>query len=218
MKRGKLIVIDGPDSVGKSTQTQLLATRLRKLGHKVSIVDFPRYGEPSARLVEKYLKGKYGKDLGPYIPSIFFAVDRFDALAGMQSALAKGEILLSNRYVTANMAHHGGQISNSKTKQKFFNWVMDLEYNIFKLPKPDLNIFLHMPAETSVKLMAGRKNKKKDILEQNIAHQKQAEKTYLAIAKQYKYHVVESMTGPKLLSPQEVHEKIWQTMKSKLKV
>jgi len=218
MKRGKLIVIDGPDSVGKSTQTQLLAKRLRRLGHKVTIVDFPRYGEQSAGFVEKYLKGKYGKNLGPYIPSVFFAVDRFDALSGMESALAKGEILLSNRYVTANMAHHGGEIANSSLRMKFFKWVMDLEYGIFKLPKPDLNIFLHMPPEVSVVLMNKRKGKTKDILEQNISHQRRAEKTYLTIAQKYKYQVIRSMSGSKLLSPEEIHEKIWQTTKSKLKV
>ena len=80
-KRGKFIVIDGTDGSGKATQMALLAKRLKRLRHKISLEDFPRYGKKSAGLVEEYLNGAYGtaKELGPYIPSMFYAVDRFAA-------------------------------------------------------------------------------------------------------------------------------------------
>lgn len=220
MPKGFFIVIDGPDSVGKSTQTQLLAKRLKKAGRKVTVVDFPRYGEPSAWMVEQHLQGKLGtsEEAGPYIPSILFAVDRYAASAKMKEALKRGEILISNRYVTANMAHQGGKISNSKKRQEYFKWVNELEYGILKLPKPDATLFLHMPPLFSLTLMRGRKDKKKDMYEKSVKHLQDAERTYLEIAKKFKYKVIRSVEGNKLLTPAEVNELVWQTLKSRLKV
>ena len=217
---GKLIVIDGPDSVGKSTQTKLLAQRLQKLGFKVLVTDFPRYGEPSAWLVEQYLRGKFGsaKKVGPFVPAIFFAVDRYDAAGEMRQALRQGKILISNRYVTASMAHQGLKITNRKHRQEFYKWVQELEYNTFGLPKPDFHLFLHMPYKVSQILMRSRKGKKKDIHEKNVEHLRKAELTYLEIAAKFKYTIVRSVLNGKLQKPEEINERIWQILKSKLKV
>src|SRR3954468_22900663 len=115
MKKGKFIVIDGTDGSGKATQTKLLVKRLQKSGHKVRIEDFPQYGKKSAGPVEDYLNGLYGSadQLGAYIPSIFYAVDRFAASERIRKHLAAGFIVVSNRYVTSNMAHQGGKIANA---------------------------------------------------------------------------------------------------------
>jgi len=217
---GKLIVIDGPDSVGKSTQTKLLAQRLQKLGFKVLVTDFPRYGEPSAWLVEQYLRGKFGsaKKVGPFVPAIFFAVDRYAAAVEMRQALKQGKILISNRYVTASMAHQGLKIPNQKQRQEFYKWVQELEYNTFGLPKPDFHLFLHMPYKISQSLMNGRKGKKKDIHEKDLGHLKKAEQTYLEIAGKFNYKVVHSIINNKLQKPAEINERIWQILKLKLKV
>jgi len=217
--KGKLIVIDGPDSVGKSTQTALLARRLRKLGFKVLVTDFPRYGHPSAWLVEQYLKGKFGsaKKVGPFVPAIFFAVDRYAAAEEMRQALKQGKILISNRYVTASMAHQGLQFPSKSKRQEFYKWVQELEYKTFGLPKPDFHLFLHMPYKVSLSLMDARKGKKKDINEKNLNHLKKAEQTYLEIAHKFKYKVVRSVVNNKLQKPAEINERIWQILKSKLK-
>ena len=92
MKKGKFIVIDGSDGSGKATQTALLFNRFKKQGYKISKVDFPRHGEPPAWMVDQYLIGKYGtaKELGPYVPSLFYACDRFDASAEMKEKLEFG--------------------------------------------------------------------------------------------------------------------------------
>ena len=107
---GKFIVIDGTDGSGKATQTELLVKRLAQAGYEVVMADFPQYGQKSAGLVEHYLNGKYGTalDVGPYRASIFYAADRYDASFQIRQWLKEGKIVISNRYVTANMAHQGG--------------------------------------------------------------------------------------------------------------
>src|SRR5258708_12581754 len=108
MSKGKFIVIDGTDGSGKSTQTRLLIKRLQNAGHKVKIEDFPQYGKKSAGPVEEYLTGVYGSgnELGAYIPSVFYAVDRFAPAHRIPPNLNSVYIILSNRYFTPNTPHH----------------------------------------------------------------------------------------------------------------
>lgn len=217
MKKGKLIVIDGTDGAGKATQTALLVKNLRKAGYKVKVEDFPQYGQKSASLVEQYLNGKFGSagELGPYIPSIFYAVDRFAAARRIKKNLADGYIVVSNRYVTANMGHQGGKIKSAKDRNKYFKWLFELEFGIFKIPKPDLNLILHIPATVAQKLVdkkGGRayiKEKKRDLHEADLGHLKQAEKTYLEIARKFRYPVIECYKRGKILSRQEIAKVIW---------
>ncbi len=217
MAKGKLIVIDGTDGSGKATQTKLLANRLEKAGYKVRIEDFPQYGEKSAGPVEDYLIGTYGKadELGAYVPSVFYAVDRFAASERIRKHLSQGFIVISNRYVTANMAHQGGKIKNPKHREKYFKWITELEYNFFKIPKPDFNVILHLPPQVSLKLIKKRGpqyyigSKKRDAHERDIQHLKAAEKIYLSIAKRFKYKVVEGFIDGKLLTPEEINNDVF---------
>lgn len=222
--RGKLIVIDGSDGTGKATQTKLLIKRLQKAGYKVRVEDFPQYGKKSAGPVEDYLSGLYGTadELGAYIPSIFYAIDRFAASDRIRKHLAHGDIVVSNRYVTANMAHQGGKIANAGQRAKFFHWLDDFEYRFFKIPKPDLHIILHLPPRISVQLLKKRGpkfylgTKRRDIHETDIQHLESAEKIYLQIAKKFKYPVIESYVDKKLLTPEEVSDKIFPIVKKYL--
>src|SRR3989338_6776111 len=111
-QRGRLIVIDGTDGAGKTTQTALLVKRLRADGLRVTVADFPRYGLSSAYFVEQYLNGRYGtaKEVPPEAASLFYALDRYDARRGLEKQLASGQTIVSNRFVTANMGHQGGKI------------------------------------------------------------------------------------------------------------
>ena len=224
MSKGKLIVIDGVDGSGKATQTKLLIKRLQKAGHKVRTEDFPQYGKKSAGAVEDYLNGVYGtaEELGAYIPSVFYAVDRFAASKRIRKHLSEGFVVVSNRYVTANMAHQGGKISNPVQRQKYFNWLIDIEYKLMKIPKPDLEIILHLPPKISVKLTKQRGfqhyigAKRLDIHEKNLKHEIAAEKIYLQIAKKFKYQLVEGFIDGKLLTPAEVSDKIFPIVKKYL--
>lgn len=223
MKKGKFIVIDGSDGTGKATQTRLLIKRLEKAGHRVKVEDFPQYGKKSAGPVEDYLNGLYGtaSQLGAYIPSVFYAVDRFAAAERIRRHLADGYIVVCNRYVTSNMAHQGGKIANSKKREEYFKWLSDLEYKFFKIPKPDLEIILHLPPEISAKLLRVRGpkfylgHKKRDIHETDKKHLKHAEKIYLQIAKRFHFPIIFGFIDGKLLTPQEISDKIYAIVRNR---
>lgn len=218
---GKFIVIDGTDGSGKATQTNLLVEELKLAGYKVEMVDFPQYGTKSAGLIEEYLNGKYGQ-VGPEAASIFYAIDRFDASFKIRQWLEAGKIVISNRYVTANAGHQGGKIADNIDRLKFFRWLDNLEYNIFGIPKPDLNIILHVPAELAQKLVdkksAGDRKyangKKRDLHEADLKHLKNAEKVYLEIARLFpNTKLVECLQHGKLLTPAEVNNKVWELVR-----
>lgn len=218
IQKGRFIVIDGTDGSGKATQTQLLVDTLKAEGSGVEMADFPQYGQKSAGMVEDYLNGKYGQ-LKPEAASIFYAVDRFDASFKIRQWLEDGKIVVANRYVTANAGHQGGKISDHIDRMKFFRWLDNLEYGIFNIPKPDLNIILHMPAEVAQQLVDRKSalsreyahGKKRDLHEADLQHLKNAEQVYMEIAKLFpNTKLVECTAGDRLLSPQEVHNKVWE--------
>ncbi|OGE83211.1 MAG: hypothetical protein A3B10_00940 [Candidatus Doudnabacteria bacterium RIFCSPLOWO2_01_FULL_44_21] len=220
-KKGKFIVIDGSDGSGKATQTKLLVNRLKKMRKRVHMEDFPQYGNKSAGSVEDYLNGLYGtaEELGPYIPSIFYASDRFAAKKRIQKHLDDGYVVVSNRYVTASMAHQGGKIRDKQKRYKFFKWLHDLEYKFFKIPKPNLHLILHIPAKISQRLIAQKGpryyigDKKRDIHENDLKHLIDAENTYLEISKKFNYTKIECLEKGILLSPEEIHELVWKKIK-----
>lgn len=216
-QKGKFVVIDGTDGSGKATQTQLLIDTLKTEGYAVEMADFPQYGQKSAGLVEDYLNGKYGQ-VSPQAASIFYAVDRFDASFKIKEWLEAGKIVVANRYVTANAGHQGGKIADDIDRMKFFRWLDNLEYGIFNIPKPDLNIILHMPAETAQKLVDQKSasareyvgGKKRDLHEADLNHLQNAEKVYMEIAKLFpNTKLVECVQGEQLLTKEEVHNKVW---------
>lgn len=218
---GRFVVIDGPDGSGKTTQTNLLVEELKANGLEVEMADFPQYGKKSAVFVEEYLNGTYGA-MSAQAASIFYAVDRFDASFRIRELLQAGKIVISNRYVTANAGHQGGKISDENERLKYFRWLNNLEYEIFGIPKPDLNVILHVPTEVAIKLLKERRknenapsaHKKADLHEQDIEHLKNATEAYLQIAKLFpNTKLVECFVDGRLLSPNEVHNKVWELVR-----
>jgi dTMP kinase len=213
---GKLIVIDGIDGSGKSTQRELLKQELELNGFKTESIHFPRHGQPTAFLVDEYLKGKYG-EVNAYAGSIFYAIDRFDAKEQIQTWLNQGKIVLSDRYVTANAGHQGCKIADEAERLKFFKWLDNLEYNIFGLPKPDLNIVLNMPYMTAHKLIQSRKSEENwidSVHEKNLTHLRLAQNVYLQIAQLFpNTKIVECVEGKNLLSQNVVHNQVWELVR-----
>jgi len=225
MNKGKFIVIDGTDGSGKATQVAILKERLAKEGHDFAAVDFPRYNEPSAYFVAQYLKGEYGtaEEVGPHRGSMFYAIDRFAAKAQMIKDLESGKILLANRYVSANMGHQASKISDPEERKIFLDWLYDLEYNIFGIPKPDINIILHVSAAVGQELVDQKGHRdyvggqKRDLHEGDIKHLSAAEATYLEIAKAYPdFVLIECMRDSQIMSREEIHELIWAKVKDLL--
>lgn len=216
---GKFIVLDGTDGSGKATQTDLLVDKLRSEGHQVEIADFPQYGAKSAGMVEEYLNSKYGtaKKVGPYRASIFYACDRYDASFKIKQWLRDGKIVIANRYVTSNMAHQGGKISDSIDRKKFFKWVQNLEYKIFNIPRPDIVLILHVDAKISQKLVDNKGHRdyinghKRDLHEADLEHLYEAEKTYLEIAKEFPgYRLIKCTENEQIKSREKIHELVYK--------
>ncbi len=190
----------------------------------VQTIDFPRYGTPSCYLVEKYLHGGFGtvNEVGPYVASMFYAVDRYDHSFDMKKKLNEGTILVSDRYVSASMGHQAGKIDDLKERDVYLDWLDNLEFEIFKIPRPDLTIILYVDPETNQRLMASRpdkeylKGKKADIHEADLDHLKKASEAFLYVAKKFGWVVIDcapkTAENPegKLLSIDEVHEKVWK--------
>lgn len=220
-----LIVFDGIDGSGKSIQFNRAVAHLKNSGHAVETSDFPRYGQKSAGLVEEYLIGLYGtsEEVGPYRASIFYAADRYAASKRIQNWLNDKKIVVCNRYVASNMGHQGSKIPDPAERAKFFAWNDDLEHNIFGIPRPDINFFLHVPAEKSIELIKQKaerdylKGGAKDIHEGDIEHLKKAENTYLEITKTFpNFVLIECVEENRLLTVDEIHTKVWNIIISKI--
>ena len=173
---GKLIVIEGLDGSGKSTQLELLPQNLLKQGIESKMVSFPDYDSDSSALVKMYLGGKFGTrpgDVNAYAASLFYAVDRF---ASYKTAWGdyynQNGVIVSGRYTTSNAVHQTSKMPENEWKD-FLDWLYDLEYNKVGIPKPDKVIFLDMPIDVSQKLLSGRykgDEAKKDIHESDTAY------------------------------------------------
>jgi len=221
MKRGKLIVIAGTDGSGKATQTNLLVEKLKQKNYDVEIADFPQYGLRSAALVEDYLNGKFGtaKEVGPYRASIFYACDRYAASFKIKKWLEQGKIVICNRYVSANQGHQTGKIENKQEEDKFLEWLYDLEYNIFKIPKPDINILLHIPPEIGQKLVDNKGYRdyvggnKRDIHEADINHLKEASDAYKYVAEKYNWLIINCAPDNKLRTIEDISNEVFEKIK-----
>lgn len=220
-------MIEGTDGSGKGTQSELLINHLRADGRAVELISFPRYGERSAVMVEDYLNGKFGTaaEVGPYRASIFYAIDRYAAAPQIKQWLDEGKIVIANRYVGSNLAHQGGKIADPSKREKFFAWIYELEYTIFGIPKPDINIILHVSPEISQTLVdkkssTGREylhGKKRDIHEDDISHLRAAEASYMALAKLFPdFSVIECVTHDAILPIETIHTKIWELISPRL--
>lgn len=197
----------------------------KKLAEKnIETIDFPRYGTPSCYLVEKYLHGGFGTalEVGPYVASMFYAVDRYDHSFDMKKKLEQGTILVSDRYVSASMGHQAGKIDDLPARDAYLDWLNNLEYDIFKIPRPDITVLLYVDPITNQKLMASRpdkeylKGKKTDIHEADLEHLKKASEAFLYVAKKFGWVIIDCApkTAEKpegeLLSIEEIHEMVWK--------
>lgn len=225
--KGLFIMIEGTDGSGKSLQTELLVAHLKKENYQVEQISFPQYGKKSAAMVEEYLNGKFGtaQEVGPYRASIFYAIDRYVAAPKIKQWLNEGKIVIANRYVASNMGHQGGKIKNQIERKKYFDWNYDLEYNIFQIPKPDVNLILHVTPEISQKLVDQKEareylhGKKRDIHEDDLKHLADAEKAYLNIAKLYpEFKIIECVKNNNIMQKEKIHAIIWKEVKKYLTI
>lgn len=193
---GKLIVIEGLDGSGKSTQLELLEQNLKIQGIDCKAVSFPNYDSPSSTLVKMYLGGEFGKnphDVNAFAASVFYTVDRY---AGFKSDwgkyYAEGGTIVSGRYTTSNAVHQCSKLPEDKWEE-FLGWLYDFEYDKIGIPKPDKVIFLDMPIEVSQKLLTKRykgDEAKKDIHESDTDYLEKCRKAAIFTAKYSKWEII----------------------------
>jgi dTMP kinase len=228
-KRGKLIVIDGTDGSGKATQVELLAKHLKKEGHKVNVVDFPEYySNFFGKFIGHCLSEQYYNfiQVHPKISSVLFAADRFESKDKIEKWLKEGNVVIANRYASANQIHQGGKIANTKKREVFLKWLAEMEYEVFKIPKPDIVFYLSVPISVVLKLMAERNmktkriylGKKKDVYEKDLEFLKNSHKSAMWLAKTQKNWIkIECVKNDVLDTRENIHAKVYEKVKKIIK-
>ncbi|MBI3114866.1 MAG: thymidylate kinase [Candidatus Kerfeldbacteria bacterium] len=218
---GKLIVLDGTDGAGKTTQLRLLVQRLRRAGRPVAVVDFPQYRQFFGRVVGRMLRGEFGSldAVSPYLSSIVFAADRWQASERMRRLLAAGTTVVANRYASANLIHQSAKVKAAAERRVLQRWLDDLEYRALGIPQPDLVLFLDVPPRIALRLVDRKGHRhyvggrRRDIAEQHVAHQEAAYRAALDLAQRRpNWRRVVCTRHGRIDSPAAIAERIWRTI------
>ncbi|MEE1036754.1 MAG: deoxynucleoside kinase [Oscillospiraceae bacterium] len=211
---GKLIVIEGTDGSGKSTQFRLLTERLEQEGHKFQKLVFPQYAEPSSALIRMYLGGEFGSspsDVNAYAASAFYAVDRYASYKKVWGDwYENGGLIVSDRYTTSNAVHQASK-EPAETQQAFLKWLYDFEYDKLGLPRPDLTLYLDVPTDFTEQMMRRREqdtNTQADIHEQDMQYLATCRRTGKAAAEYYGWTVIQCVREGKMRSIEDIHQEI----------
>ena len=211
---GKLIVIDGLDGSGKSTQSEAVAELLRKQGTPVRLISFPDYGEESSVLVRMYLNGELSASpdgVNAYAASSFYAVDRYASYKKHWEAdYLSGHTILATRYVSSNAIHQMCKLPREEW-DGFLRWLSDFEYDKLGLPRPDQVIFLNMDRAVADRLILSRYHGdegKKDIHEKNCAYLESCQQTAAYAAKAEGWTVIDCDNGKEPLPMETITREI----------
>lgn len=223
MKKGTLIVFEGTDGSGKSTQFKLLCDRLQTGGTPFRRLIFPQYQEPSSALLKMYLNGEFGShpsDVNPYAASTFYAVDRYAAWKkDWGDDYRAGTLILSDRYTTSNAVHQGGKVSPAD-QPAFFDWLFDFEYHKLGLPEPDLVFYLDMPTQEAVRLLRTREaetNTRGDIHEVDQDYLTLCRQTALRAAEHYGWKRISCVDAQgRVRSIEDIHQEIWAALEQSI--
>lgn len=211
-KIGKLIVIDGIDGSGKTTQVELLSKYLKENNISFEVVNFPKYESFYGQLIKRYLEGEFGKSVNSYLVAPIFAADRLLAKPLIENWLSEGKIIIANRYVSASKAHLGANLEENE-KENFMEWIDQLEYQTNNIPKPDITILLKIDPKTGQ--MNALKDQLKDIHEESSSHEEKAAKIYLELSKaEENWKVVECMEDGKLKSKETINKLLVEILSS----
>lgn len=223
MKNSKLIIMEGLDGSGKSTQTELLEKYFKENSIDYKKIKLPDYDSPSSTLVNMYLGGEFGKnasDVNAYAASAFYAVDRFASYKlKWKDDYENGTLILADRYATSNSIYQMEKIPAAQWDD-YLEWTEDFEYNKIGIPRPDLVIFLDMPVEISQKLMTSRykgDESKKDVHEVNVDFLNACRKSALYAANKQGWNVVSCSDGENPYSIEDIHNAVVDIVKEGIK-
>ena len=221
---GKLIVIEGTDGSGKSTQFKLLTSRLEAENREFRKLVFPQYSEPSSALIRMYLGGEFGtnpSDVNAYAASAFYAVDRYASYKKVWGQWYEdGGLIVSDRYSTSNAVHQASKVHQFE-QSDFLKWLYDFEYDKLGLPAPDLVIYLDVPTDFTEAMMRRREadtNTHADIHEQDLTYLATCRRTGKAAAEYYGWTVIECVQDGVMRSIESIHEEIYRLVRNSLEV
>lgn len=213
---GKLIVFEGIDGSGKSTQSRLIRARLEKDGTDFRSVTFPRYDKPSAALIKMYLGGEFGThpgDVNPYASSTFYAVDRYASFRqDWRDYYQSGGLVVTDRYTTSNAIHQGSKLPENK-REDFFRWLYDFEFRLMELPRPDAVIYMDIPFGLALQRIAQRdiaNGTSGDIHENDKAYLKLCHECGAHAAEFFGWHTIKVADGR---SVQDINDEIFDIIK-----
>ncbi|MBQ4600768.1 MAG: thymidylate kinase [Oscillospiraceae bacterium] len=211
---GKLIVIEGTDGSGKSTQFRLLKEKMQQQDIPFRTLVFPQYSEPSSALIRMYLGGEFGSspsDVNAYAASAFYAVDRYASYKkDWGSYYEAGGLILSDRYTTSNAVHQASK-EQPESRGAFLKWLYEFEYDKLGLPKPDLVIYLDVPTSFTEQLLRRREqdtNTKADIHEQDMNYLATCREMGRAAAEYYGWKVIGCVRDGQMRSIEDIHSEI----------
>lgn len=222
-------MIDGTDGSGKATQVKLLVQSLKNEGRRVKIIDFPDYySNFFGKFIGHCLSEQYYNfvKVHPKIVSVLYAADRFESREKIKKWLQEGNIVIADRYASANQIHQGGKITNTKKRESFLKWLAEMEYEVFKIPKPDAVFYLSVPIPTVLKLIRERnKNsnrsylgKKKDVHEKDTKFLENSRKSALWLNKTQKGWIkIECVKHGTLRTRESIHKEIYEKVKKIIK-
>lgn len=230
--KGKLIIIEGTDCSGKETQANKLLEKLTNDGYKCKKFSFPNYDSPTGKIVGgPYLGKSYicegwfpetAENVDPMVSSLYFGADRLYNISKIVKELNDGFLVILDRYTYSNMAHQGGKELDKAKRLKFYKWLEKLEFEMLKLPRGNIKIFLHMPYDAALMLREGRKECP-DQLERSKEHLLNAEKAYLEIARIYNFETIEcisntgNITKESIKSPEIISNEVYNKVIEELK-
>ena len=219
---GKLIVIEGTDGSGKSTQFRLLTERIASEGYDFQKLVFPQYKEESSALIRMYLGGEFGArptDVNAYAASAFYAVDRYASYKKVWGQwYEQGGLVLSDRYTTSNAVHQASKEPLDR-QGAFLKWLYEFEYDKLGLPRPDLVIYLDVPTDFTERMMRSREaatNTSADIHEQDLQYLRTCRQTGRAAAAFYGWTVIDCVRDGTMRSIADIHEEIYRHVRTLL--
>lgn len=214
------IVLEGLDGAGKSTQIRLLRDYLQSRGIQSRYLHFPRFDAPVyGELIARFLRGELGgvNDVDPYVVALLYAGDRADAATQIRAWIAQGEAVIVDRYVYSNIGYQCAKKESREEKAALKQWILNLEYKVNSIPKPDVSLFLDVPFKfTQSKLTSQREGEdrdylhgSKDIHESSLELQRQVRMEYLRAAEEDSaFRVVDCGLGGEMNTPEGIFEKI----------
>lgn len=213
--KGKIIVIEGSDGSGKTTQTNLLIERCKKEGVDVESLRFPQYTENLfGALIRECLDGKHGDfiKMDPKIASVLYACDRFETMKKIEDWKNAGKTIVLDRYITSNQIHQGGKIKDENKRAEFLSWLSKMEYDILKNIKPDVVFYLNVPMEISMDLISKREGVP-DSADLDFEYLKNSKEAGLFMVKKESFwKVIDCVERETLLPKEKIHEKIWNIL------